>query len=200
MFWVPTQALHNPSEARPEARPSRHARHSFREHIYQVQPMRDPMERKKIGEVFHYYGHIGVAAIRLTDGAVAVGDTIQIQGPTTNVEQTVDSLQIEHSVVPRADRGQEVGMKVRDRVRERDFVYKVVSETPPIPPPPPRVPPPPPPVVPSAPKPARPKARPKKPRQRRRKTRPREAKPRVRKTSRARRHKARRESRRPRSR
>jgi outer membrane biosynthesis protein TonB len=157
------------------------------------------MERRKIGEVFHYYGHLGVAAIRLTDGAVAVGDQIQIQGPTTNVEQTVDSLQIEHSIVSRADRGQEVGMKVRDRVREKDFVFKVVSEAPSIPPPPPSVPPPPPPVIPSAPKPARPKPKPKKEARPRRKG-PRKAKPRVRKTSRARRHKARRESRRPRSR
>ena len=157
------------------------------------------MERKKIGEVFHYYGHIGVAAIRLTDGGVAVGDKVQIQGPTTNVEQTVDSLQIEHSVVPQADRGQEVGMKVRERVRERDFVYKVISEAPELPPPPPRVPPPPPPPIPSAPKPARPRAKPKKSARPRRKG-PRKVKPRSRKTSRARRHKAKRESRRPRSR
>lgn len=84
------------------------------------------MERKKVGEVFHFFGKIGVAAIRLTDGALAVGDTIQIQGPSTNLEQTVDALQIAHSNVPRADRGQEVGMKVRERVRERDFVYRVV--------------------------------------------------------------------------
>src|SRR5436190_78516 len=41
------------------------------------------MERKKVGEVFHFFGHIGVAAIKLTDGSLAVGDTVQIQGPTT---------------------------------------------------------------------------------------------------------------------
>ncbi len=84
------------------------------------------MERTKVGEVFHYYGKIGVAAIRLTEGSLAVGDTVQIQGPSTNLEQSVDALQIEHANVARADRGQEVGMKVRDRVREKDFVYKVV--------------------------------------------------------------------------
>ncbi|HYU05906.1 MAG TPA: hypothetical protein VEM77_01830 [Thermoplasmata archaeon] len=86
------------------------------------------MERKKVGEVFHFYGKIGVAAIRLTDSTLAIGDTVQIQGPTTNVEQTVDTLQIEHAVVSRADVGQEVGMKVRERVREKDFVYKLVAE------------------------------------------------------------------------
>jgi hypothetical protein len=169
------------------------------ERFYRVQPMRPRMERRKIGEVFHYYGHLEVAAIRLTDGGLAVGDTIQIQGPTTNVEQTVDSLQIEHAIVSRADRGQEVGMKVRERVRENDFVYKVIPSEPPAPPPVTPPPPPPPSVIPSAPKPARPKARPKKPARPRRKG-PRRAKPRVRKSSRARRSKGRRESRRPRSR
>ena len=86
------------------------------------------MERKKVGEVFHFYGKIGVAAIKLTDSTLAIGDTVQIQGPTTNVEQTVDTLQIEHADVARADVGQEVGMKVRERVREKDFVYKLVGE------------------------------------------------------------------------
>ena len=92
------------------------------------------MERKKVGEVFHFFGHIGVAAIRLTEGSLAIGDTVQIQGPTTNVEQTVDSLQIEHATVSTAGAGQEVGMKVRDRVREKDFVYKLVPSAEPAPP------------------------------------------------------------------
>src|SRR6266566_193314 len=70
------------------------------------------MERKKVGEVFHFYGKIGVAAIKLTDNTLAIGDT----------------LQIEHANVSRADVGQEVGMKVRERVREKDFVYKIVAE------------------------------------------------------------------------
>src|SRR5947208_14863638 len=84
------------------------------------------MERKKVGEVFHFFGHIGVAAIKLTDGSLAVGDTVQNKGPTTNLEQPVDSLQIEHGAVSNAAQGQEVGMKVRDRVREKEFVYKLV--------------------------------------------------------------------------
>src|SRR2546428_1149205 len=84
-----------------------------------------PLERKKVGEVFHFYGKIGVAAIRLTEDGIAIGDTVQIQGPSTNLEQTVETLQIEHATVSRADPGQEVGMKVRERVREKDFVYKL---------------------------------------------------------------------------
>lgn len=85
------------------------------------------MERVKIGEVFHYFGKIGVAAIRLTDGDLAVGDTVQIQGPSTNLTERVETMQIEHAAVPNAHRGQEVGIKVNDRVREKDLVYKVAS-------------------------------------------------------------------------
>jgi putative protease len=85
------------------------------------------MERVKVGEVFHYFGKIGVAAIRLTDGNLAVGDTIQIQGPSTNLTEVVDSLQMEHANVTRAEKGQEVGVKVQDRAREKDLVYKVLQ-------------------------------------------------------------------------
>ncbi len=83
------------------------------------------MERVKVGEVFHYFGKIGVAAIRLTDAALAVGDTIQVQGPSTNLTQAVEAMQIEHGSVTRAEKGQEVGVKLKDRARERDLVYKV---------------------------------------------------------------------------
>ncbi len=83
------------------------------------------MERVKVGEVFHYFGKIGVAAIRLTDGALVVGDMIQVQGPSTNLTQTVETMQIEHDTVKRAEKGQEVGVKLKDRARERDLVYKV---------------------------------------------------------------------------
>ncbi len=84
------------------------------------------MERMKVGEVFHYFGKIGVAAIRLTDGALTVGDTIQIQGPSTNLTQVVETMQVEHGSVMRADQGQEVGVKVKDRAREHDLVYRVL--------------------------------------------------------------------------
>ncbi|OGS50785.1 MAG: hypothetical protein A3K65_03370 [Euryarchaeota archaeon RBG_16_68_12] len=85
------------------------------------------MEREKIGEVFHYFSKIGVAAIRLTDGDLKVGDTIQVQGPTTDVTQAVDSMQIEQAAVASATKGQSVGLKVKEKVRERDLVYKVLA-------------------------------------------------------------------------
>ena len=85
------------------------------------------MEREKIGEVFHYFSKLGVAAIRLTDGPLKVGDTVQIQGPTTNLTQTVDSMQIEQTPVTGAPKGQSVGIRVNDKVRERDLVYRVLA-------------------------------------------------------------------------
>ncbi len=85
------------------------------------------MERVKVGEVFHYFSKLGVAAIRLTDGGLKVGDTIQVQGPTSNVTQTVDSMQIEQDAVKAAAKGQSVGVKMKDKVREKDLVYVVTK-------------------------------------------------------------------------
>ncbi len=85
------------------------------------------MEREKIGEVFHYFSKLGVAAIRLTDGDLKVGDTIQVQGPTTNLTQVVDSMQIEAQAVQGATKGQSVGLKVKEKVRERDLVYRTTA-------------------------------------------------------------------------
>jgi putative protease len=53
-----------------------------------------------------------------------VGDTIAIKGPNTDFEQVVDSMQIEHKNVQRAEKGQSIGLKVAERVRETDIVYK----------------------------------------------------------------------------
>jgi putative protease len=151
-----------------------------------------PLERKKVGEVFHFYTKIGVAAIRVTDDGIAIGDTVQIQGPSTNLEQAVEALQIEHALVSRAGPGQEVGMKVRDRVREKDFVYKLIPMEGPAQAPPPKAAPKPPVKM----APAK-KAPAKKPRA---KKAPRKKAPVRRKASRAPRSKARRASRRSRSR
>ena len=79
---------------------------------------------KEIGEIFSYYEKIGVAAIKL-NGSIKVGDRIKIQGHTTNFEQDVGSMQIEHKKVANARKGDEIGIKVIDRVRRHDKVYKV---------------------------------------------------------------------------
>ena len=83
------------------------------------------MAEVEIGRITHYYGKIGVAAIELDKGSMTVGDTIHIKGHTTDLTQTIDSMQIEHEAVQEARQGQAVGVHVSDHVREHDIVYKV---------------------------------------------------------------------------
>ncbi|MGA2465857.1 MAG: EF-Tu/IF-2/RF-3 family GTPase [Thermodesulfobacteriota bacterium] len=85
------------------------------------------MEEKKVGEVIKYFGKIGVAAIRLSEGSLKVGDTIHIVGHTSESTQPIDSMQIENKNVQEAGPGADIGIKVKDRVREHDVVYKVVE-------------------------------------------------------------------------
>ncbi|NIP66731.1 translation elongation factor-like protein [Candidatus Bathyarchaeota archaeon] len=80
---------------------------------------------EEIGEVAHYFTNIGVAVVDLT-GELSVGDRIAIKGATTDFEQTVESMQIEHEDVETAKPGQSIGMKVKNRTRENDVVYKIV--------------------------------------------------------------------------
>jgi putative protease len=84
------------------------------------------MAEEKVGTVIKYFSKISVAAIQM-EGSLSVGDTIHIQGHTTDFTQEVDSLQIENESVERAGPGADVGIKVQDRVREHDTVYKVTD-------------------------------------------------------------------------
>jgi putative protease len=86
------------------------------------------MAEQKIGVVTHYFGKISVAAIKMTDGELHVGDTIHVKGHTSDFSQTVDSMQVEHASVDVARPGDEVGMKVADHAREHDEVFKVTSD------------------------------------------------------------------------
>lgn len=83
-------------------------------------------ELKEVGKVIHYFTRIGVAVVDLTD-TLSVGDKILIRGSTTNFEQTVESMQIEHKNVETAYSGQKIGLKVNQRVREGDTIYKIIS-------------------------------------------------------------------------
>jgi translation initiation factor IF-2 len=81
---------------------------------------------EEIGRVRDYFAHISVAGIDLT-GKLKVGDTIHIHGHTTDITQVVDSMQIERVDVPEAGSGSSVGIKVVDRCRAGDHVFKVVE-------------------------------------------------------------------------
>jgi len=80
-------------------------------------------KREVIGKVTHFFTEIGVAVIELVK-PLKVGDKICIEGQTTNLKQTVDSMQIDRKPVKEAKKGDAVGMKVKDRVRENDVVYR----------------------------------------------------------------------------
>ena len=85
------------------------------------------MEEKKVGEVIKFFGKIGVAAIRLKEGSLKVGDSIHIVGHTTDVSETVDSMQVDNKEVQEAGPGADIGTKIKGRVREHDVVYKVTE-------------------------------------------------------------------------
>jgi len=84
------------------------------------------VEEKEIGKVEDYFAHIGVIAVKLTDD-LAVGDRIHIKGHTTDFSQEVTSMQIEHQNVTKARAGDDVGIKVNEKVRHGDKVYKIIA-------------------------------------------------------------------------
>jgi len=86
------------------------------------------MGEKKVGVVTHYFGKLGVAAIKLTDGPLKVGDTIHIRGHTSDWVQAVDSMQIEHESVQEARVGDDIGIRVTDHAREHDEVFVVTED------------------------------------------------------------------------
>jgi hypothetical protein len=77
----------------------------------------------EIGTVNHFFAKISVAIIDLT-APLSVGDCILVKGPSTDFEMTVDSMQVEHENIQRAEGGQSVGLKLIKQAKERDVVYK----------------------------------------------------------------------------
>ena len=82
------------------------------------------MPEKLVGRVTHYYKRIGVAIVEVS-GRLKLGDTIHVKGGTTDFEQTVDSMEIEHEPIEVAQAGQVIGLKIAGKVRDNDGVYLV---------------------------------------------------------------------------
>ncbi len=82
------------------------------------------MPEKEIGKVSDFFAKPVVAGISLT-GSLNQGDRIHILGHTTDLEMAVESMQIDNAAVEKAKKGQAVGIKVADRVRRGDTVYKI---------------------------------------------------------------------------
>ena len=86
------------------------------------------MVEEKIGVVEHFFTNINVAAIKINNGELKVGDTIHIVGAHTDFKQKINSMQIEKNSVASVKAGDAVGIKTVDRAREHDIVYKVPEE------------------------------------------------------------------------
>ena len=82
-------------------------------------------EEKLIGKITHYFGKISVGVVELTGGELKVGDKIHIKGSSTDLEQIVDSLQIDKQSVDKIGVGESAGLKVDGPVKENDEVYLV---------------------------------------------------------------------------
>ena len=83
------------------------------------------MEEKLIGKITHYFGKISVAIVELS-GVLKAGDKIHVKGGSTDFEQDISSIQIEHENVQKAKKGDAIGIKVDEKVREGDEVYLAV--------------------------------------------------------------------------
>ena len=81
------------------------------------------VKQKIIGEVTHYYGDLKVAVVKFTK-TVEAGQTVHFKGATTDFEQALDSMQFDQKEVKEAQKGKEVGVKVKDKVRAGDEVYE----------------------------------------------------------------------------
>jgi len=82
------------------------------------------MEKKPIGKITHYYGHLGVAIVKFNCN-VKKGEEVHFRGAHTDFTQEIESIQYDHEDIEVAKKGQDVGIKVKEKVREGDEIYSV---------------------------------------------------------------------------
>jgi len=82
------------------------------------------MADKETGRITNYFSKIGVAVIELT-APLHLGDVVRIKGGNRDFTQTVESMQIEHQAIEKAEAGQEIALKLDQKARPNDTVYKV---------------------------------------------------------------------------
>ena len=86
------------------------------------------MSEKEIGYVSNYFGELSVSSVEITNGTVSLGDTLHFKGRTTDFISKVDSMQIDHEPITEAKTGDSIGVKVSEKVRKHDRVYKVTED------------------------------------------------------------------------
>ncbi|MDY6953530.1 MAG: EF-Tu/IF-2/RF-3 family GTPase [Thermodesulfobacteriota bacterium] len=83
------------------------------------------MEEEKVGKVQKFFAKPSVAAVEITAGVLKVGDVVRFKGHTTDFEETITSMQVDNQPVEEARPGDLLGIKVTEKVREHDTVFKV---------------------------------------------------------------------------
>jgi hypothetical protein len=83
------------------------------------------MTETRIGTVTHYFSHLQVAGVTITEGELHKGDTIHVKGHTSDFQQKVESMEIDHEPVEIANPGDQIGLSVIEHARERDTVHSV---------------------------------------------------------------------------
>jgi GTPase len=83
------------------------------------------MPEQFVGTVTHFFKGAGVAMVHLAEGELALGDRVRFHGHTTDFTEQIASMQVNHAPVERAQAGSEVAIKVADRARPKDQVFKV---------------------------------------------------------------------------
>lgn len=95
--------------------------------LFKRKPKAPEKEEKldEIGVITHYFPHVKAAVIKLSKGSLKIGESIRIKGHTTDFKEQVKSLQFNRTPIEEGKKGQEIGLKVKARVRIGDVVYKV---------------------------------------------------------------------------
>jgi translation elongation factor EF-1alpha len=86
------------------------------------------MVEEKIGIVEHFFTNISVAAIKITQGELKIGDTVHFVGANTDFIQHIDRMEINRASIQLAKVGDAIGVKVKDKVREHDIVYRIPKD------------------------------------------------------------------------
>jgi putative protease len=85
------------------------------------------MPEEEVGVIVKYFAKPGVAALEMQRGSIRVGDLLRFKGHTTDFTEEVSSMEVDNKPISEAKAGDLVGIKVKERVREKDRVYKVVG-------------------------------------------------------------------------
>jgi len=86
------------------------------------------MAEEKVGEVMKFFAKPSVAAVKITEGQLNVGDKVKFVGHTTDFSDMIQSIEVNNSKVEQAAAGDFIGIKVSERVRPGDEVFKVIPE------------------------------------------------------------------------